>query len=84
MNEKALNGTTEPAHATVQLRRTIIPHGIGQKIIYTTATGDYLGCLTQESMNQDTLKLMVNDYQAFVAQATGGLMVATGPLPKTQ
>jgi hypothetical protein len=84
MNEKALNGSAEAAPAAIQLRRTIIPHGAGQKIVYTMSDGAYLGCVVHESMNTDALKVMAQDFHDFVAQSCGGLMVARGALPKTQ
>jgi hypothetical protein len=77
-DEKVVNGSTQPA-----MLRTVLNENPGTRIIYTLSNGMYLGSIRIDMMSADALKAMAQDFQAFVAEQTGGIQqVPAGALSR--
>jgi hypothetical protein len=82
MNEKVNGASGAPVQAA--LLRTVINLNPGLKIVYTLSNGMYLGTILLDGASQDALSAMANDLQAFVADQTRGVQVATNLPPGLQ
>ena len=75
--EKELNGSAPlTAKPTAALIRTVIPMPPGIRVIYTNRQGMVVGMLETFAVSNDGLAAIANDFQAFVAQQTGGVQIA--------
>lgn len=77
MNER-VNGAGAGAIVQVQLVRTVILRNPGMRLVYALTDGRYVGQIEFEGVDQAFFAAIANDFQAFIAQQTGGLQVAQG------
>jgi hypothetical protein len=78
MTDEKVNGSVQPS-----LVRTVLNRNPGTRIVYTLTNGMYLGSIEIDMMSAEALKAMTEDFQAFVAQQTGGIQqVPAGALSR--
>lgn len=62
----------------VQVKAHFIPKPGGAVIRLTATNGDYVGSIEYDAVNPKALAAIANAFQAFAAQQTGGIQIASG------
>lgn len=68
MTDDKVNGSPQ-----LTVVRNVLNENPGTRIIYNLSNGMYLGSIRIDMMSIDALKAMAQDFQAFVAEQTGGI-----------